>query len=428
MPQIPIALGSNVGDRRGYLDAALRRLRVEPHIRVVAVSPYYDTPPVDASADSQNYLNAAALLDTDLPPQAVLRIFLEIEHQLGRRRPATARAMGLYAPRTLDLDLLCYGDQIWDSPELTLPHPRMHERSFVLKPLADIAPNIVHPVLRQTVADLLADRPADERDAVKMPSFTEDSNRHLFAGVRVLVTGSTSGIGRAMATAFAERGADVLIHGYRSHEAAATVANQLRAYGQDCRAVMADLRQPAEVDRLAKEAWDTLGDGLGVLICNAGADTLTGELAKLSFDEKLETLLAVDLKATMRLARAIGDKMKAAGRGTILTMGWDQAETGMEGDSGQLFAAVKGAVMSFTRSLALSLAPQVRVNCLAPGWIRTAWGETASAAWHDRVRRETPLGVWGLPDDLAAAAVWLASPGANFMTGQTVRINGGAVR
>ncbi len=428
MPQIPIALGSNVGDRRGYLDAALRRLRVEPHVRVVAVSPYYETPPVDAVPDSNNYLNAAALLDTDLPPNALLRRFLEIEHQLGRRRPVAARRADLSPPRTLDLDLLCYGDQIWDSPELILPHPRMHERSFVLKPLADIAPDLVHPVLKRTVADLLADRPADERDAVKMPSFSEDSTRHLFAGVRVLVTGSTSGIGRAIATAFAERGADVLIHGYRSRETADTVASQLRAYGHDCRAVLADLRQPAEVDRLAKEAWDSLGDGLGVLVCNAGADTLTGDAANLTFEEKLETLLAVDLKATMRLARTIGDKMKAAGRGTILTMGWDQAETGMEGDSGQLFGAVKGAVMAFTRSLALSLAPQVRVNCLAPGWIRTAWGETASVAWQDRVRRETPLGVWGLPDDLASAAVWLASPGANFLTGQIVRINGGAVR
>jgi NAD(P)-dependent dehydrogenase (short-subunit alcohol dehydrogenase family) len=165
-----------------------------------------------------------------------------------------------------------------------------------------------------------------------------------------------------------------------------------------------------------------------VLVCNAGADTLTGEATKWSFDEKLEALLAVDVMATIRLARTIGARMKARGRGVILTIGWDQAETGMEGDSGELFAAAKGAVMSFTRSLALSLAPEVRVNCLAPGWIRTAWGETASAAWQERVRRETPLGVWGLPEDVAAAAVWLASPAAAFVTGQTIRINGGAVR
>ena len=136
----------------------------------------------------------------------------------------------------------------------------------------------------------------------------------------------------------------------------------------------------------------------------------------------------MDVKATMRLSRDVGARMKARGRGAILTVGWDQAETGMEGDSGQLFAAVKGAVTCFTRSLALSLAPEVRVNCLAPGWIRTAWGETASAAWQERVRRETPLGVWGLPEDVAAAAAWLASPAAAFMTGQTIRLNGGAVR
>jgi NAD(P)-dependent dehydrogenase (short-subunit alcohol dehydrogenase family) len=120
--------------------------------------------------------------------------------------------------------------------------------------------------------------------------------------------------------------------------------------------------------------------------------------------------------------------MKQRGRGVILTIGWDQAETGFDGDSGQLFAAVKGAVMCFTRSLAVSLAPQVRVNCIAPGWVRTAWGEQAGHEWQERVKEETPLGVWGLPEDVASAAVWLASPGAKFITGQTVRVNGGAVR
>jgi NAD(P)-dependent dehydrogenase (short-subunit alcohol dehydrogenase family) len=109
-------------------------------------------------------------------------------------------------------------------------------------------------------------------------------------------------------------------------------------------------------------------------------------------------------------------------------MGWDQAETGMEGDSGQLFAATKAAVMAFSKSLALSLAPEVRVNCLAPGWIRTAWGQDASTRWHERVRRETPLGRWGTPADVAAVARWLVSPAAAFVTGQVIRVNGGAVR
>src|SRR5262249_13796306 len=126
--------------------------------------------------------------------------------------------------------------------------------------------------------------------------------------------------------------------------------------------------------------------------------------------------------------REAGRRMKEAGGGVILNMGWDQAETGMEGDSGQLFGAAKATVMAFSKGLALTLAPEVRVNCLAPGWIRTAWGEAASAAWQERVRRETPLRRWGTPADVAAAARWLASPAAAYVTGQVLRVNGGAVR
>jgi 3-oxoacyl-[acyl-carrier protein] reductase len=136
----------------------------------------------------------------------------------------------------------------------------------------------------------------------------------------------------------------------------------------------------------------------------------------------------VDVRATLLLGREVGRRLKAAGGGVLLNMGWDQAESGMEGDSGELFAASKGAVMAFTKSLALSLAPEVRVCCLAPGWVRTSWGENASATWQERVRRETPLERWGRPEDVAAAARWLVSPAAAYLTGQVMRVNGGAVR
>jgi len=190
---------------------------------------------------------------------------------------------------------------------------------------------------------------------------------------------------------------------------------------------MADLASRDAGDQLVDRAWE-LWQGLDAWLHIAGADTLTGENARLPFDQKLDLLWEVDVVSTIRLCREVGSRMKAQGHGTIVTMGWDQAETGMEGDSGELFAATKGAVMAFTRSLALSLAPEVRVNCLAPGWIRTSWGESAPAAWNDRAIREAPLARWGTPEDVAQVACFLAGPAASFVTGQVVRINGGAVR
>jgi 3-oxoacyl-[acyl-carrier protein] reductase len=246
-------------------------------------------------------------------------------------------------------------------------------------------------------------------------------------GMRIAVLGSTSGIGRAVALELAGAGADVLIHGRSSRREADSLATKCRRFGVRAEVRMGNLADRAEGDRLVAEAWDLWG-GLEGWLHLAGADTLTGAGAKLSFDAKLDQLWAVDVVATMRLCRQVGARMNDAGGGAIITMGWDQAETGMEGDSGELFAATKGAVMAFTRSLALSLAPKVRVNCLAPGWIKTAWGESASAAWQQRVLRETPSARWGTPEDVARAARFLVGPDSDFITGQVVRINGGAIR
>ncbi len=400
MHQASIALGSNLGDRWANLTAAVRRLRAEPGSRIAAVSAFYETPPVGGPAGQGSYLNAALAYATDRSPDDLLQFLHRIERQFGRVRTVQD------GPRTLDLDLLLYDDLAIESPSLVVPHPRMHERAFVLVPLAEIASEVRHPVLGKTIGELLAGLAVENCVRLQSPPVATGG----LSGLKALITGSTSGIGQAIADRFREHGAEVITHGRRP------------AAGQH---IAADMRDTDQVDRLADAAW---GEGLDVLVCNAGADTLTGDAATWSFDRKLDELLAVDLKATIRLARNLGARMKARGRGAILTVGWDQAEVGMEGDSGELFAAVKGAVMGFTRSLALSLAPEVRVNCIAPGWIRTAWGETASPAWQDRVRRETPLGVWGLPEDVAETAVWLASPSARFLTGQTIRVNGGAVR
>jgi 2-amino-4-hydroxy-6-hydroxymethyldihydropteridine diphosphokinase len=370
----------------------------------LAVSRFWETAPVGGPPGQGDFLNAAAQLQTDLPPRDLLHLFLSIEHQEGRIR------RDRNGPRTLDIDLLLYGEAVLHEPDLIVPHPRMHERTFVLGPLAEIAPTLEHPVLHRTMVELLA-----------------QSGSQDLRGRRGVVTGSSSGIGRAIALALADRGAAVLVHCRHSRQRADQVRDQIRGKGAGSIVATADFHDPAARRRLVEEAWTQFGP-LDFWINNAGADTLTGEAARWSFEEKLEQLLAVDVTATILLSRAVGERMQAAGQGVILNMGWDRAETGMEGDSGQLFAAAKSAVMAFTKSLAVSLAPQVRVNCLAPGWIRTAWGESASSVWQERAIREAPLGRWGAPEDVAQLACWLVSPAAAFVTGQVIRVNGGAVR
>jgi 2-amino-4-hydroxy-6-hydroxymethyldihydropteridine diphosphokinase len=404
-----IALGSNLGDRRRHLDEALEQLRQRPGVTVERVSTYHETRPVGGPVGQEPYLNAAAVLQTALPPRELLEVLLNLEEQLGRVRA------GRHGPRTVDLDLLLYDQVVVDEPGLIVPHPRMHLRRFVLEPLAEVAATVVHPILGRTIAELLASLPV-----------VGSVSREL-TGLRAVVTGSSSGIGRAIALEFAAAGADVMIHGRRSRATVEEVAQQAQAFQVDALTALADLRDHQEALRLVDVAWQAWGR-VDVWVNNAGADTLTGDAAKWDFDRKLGELLAVDVGATVWLSREVGRRMRAAGSGCLLNIGWDQADTGMEGDSGQLFGLTKGAVMAFTKSLALSLAPEVRVNCLAPGWIQTAWGETASTSWQDRVLRETPLRRWGRPEDVAAAARWLASPAAAYITGQVVRVNGGAVR
>jgi 2-amino-4-hydroxy-6-hydroxymethyldihydropteridine diphosphokinase len=156
-----IALGANLGDRTATLTAAVQEIARLG--RIVAMSPLFDTDPV-GYADQPRFLNGVLLLDTVREPEALLDDLQRIEHELGRVR--TFRN----APRTLDLDLLFYGGRIIESERLTVPHPRLHERAFVLVPLAAVAPDFIHPVLRKRAGELLAalpDRggvvPSDER-------------------------------------------------------------------------------------------------------------------------------------------------------------------------------------------------------------------------------------------------------------------------
>lgn len=241
-----------------------------------------------------------------------------------------------------------------------------------------------------------------------------------------VITGSTGGIGRAIALTFAREGADVLIHGRRP-EAAKALAAEIHSLGRRAPIVLADLAEPAEIERLVTEAWTALGR-VDVWINNAGADILTGGNLRLPFAERLQRLLDVDLRGTVLCSHLVGRRMVEQGGGLIINMAWDQALSGGVGtESGQLFAAAKAGIIGFSKALARSLAPSVRVNCLAPGWIETDWGAGISRQLYERLRRQTPLQRWGTPEDVAAVALFLASEEASFLTGQVLMVNGGVV-
>jgi len=247
------------------------------------------------------------------------------------------------------------------------------------------------------------------------------------AGRGVLVTGASSGIGRAIALAAARAGADVAIT-YRINLAGAeSVTREIRDAGRQTAAIPLDLADQESLRAVGPAALAALGR-LDVWINNAGADILTGAAAALSTVEKLDRLLAVDVRGTMIASWHAAEVLTAQqDGGSIINMSWDHALSGMPGINPQLFAAAKGAVLAFSRSLARSVAPRVRVNVLAPGWIETSFAAGADERLRRKVADETPMKRWGTPDDVAGAAVFLASPAAAFITGQAILVGGGTV-
>jgi 3-oxoacyl-[acyl-carrier protein] reductase len=201
-------------------------------------------------------------------------------------------------------------------------------------------------------------------------------------------------------------------------------AAAVTALGRQAHVVSADLAEAAQHADLVRQCF-RWRERVDIWVNNAGADVLTGEAAELSFEDKLALLWRVDVQATIGLSRLVGERLRQSEGGSLVNIGWDQAEVGMAGDSGEMFAAVKGAVMAFTRSLAKTLAPEVRVNCVAPGWIKTSWGEQASDYWNDRAVGESLLARWGTPEDVARAVRFLVGPHSSFITGQIIHVNGG---
>jgi 2-amino-4-hydroxy-6-hydroxymethyldihydropteridine diphosphokinase len=157
-----LSLGSNLGDRAANLRAGIQRLSQLG--KILAVSSLYETEPVDTAIVQGWFLNCAVALETDLPPKRLLDGTLNLEEEMGRRRDQSK------GPRTLDVDILLFNGLVVGVQGLTIPHPAMQHRRFVLEPLAEIAPRLRHPVLKRTIAEMLADLP---QGAGAVRKFTE---------------------------------------------------------------------------------------------------------------------------------------------------------------------------------------------------------------------------------------------------------------
>ncbi len=252
-------------------------------------------------------------------------------------------------------------------------------------------------------------------------------NFHRFKNKNVVVTGSSSGIGRGLALAYANEGANVVVNYCHSKDKAEEVVNSIKLNGGNAIAIQADVSNSNHIQNLITEIQKVFGT-IDVWVNNAGADILTGSAVNLSLSEKLERLIEVDLKGTMNCSWAIAPIMQEQGYGVILNNSWDLAIHGFQGSNPQIFAATKAGILGFSRSLAKSVGPNVRVNIMAPGWIATEFIENDMADDYYQARiKEIPLGRFGKPEDVAGVALYLTSDDAAYITGEVININGGLV-
>ena len=264
-------------------------------------------------------------------------------------------------------------------------------------------------------------------------------NSHL-TGRTALVLGASGGIGRAVASSLAQNGADLILHGNTGRGRLEALLAELTTAQPESKihTMFADLTTESGRADLITDV-SAICYSPDILVLTAGLDLMGETLKQQTFEERLARLWQVDVVAAMQIARCFGQRMmqtrrervaidkksKSNKQGVIIFFGWDGVDCGMAGETAQLYAAAKGAVQGFARSFAKSVAPEVRVNCVAPGWIKTTWGETASAETNERVAAESLAQRWGTPKEVAELVYFLVSDAAAYINNQTICVNGG---
>jgi 3-oxoacyl-[acyl-carrier protein] reductase len=237
------------------------------------------------------------------------------------------------------------------------------------------------------------------------------------AGKNALVTGASGGIGGAIARGLHRAGAAVCLSGTRLDALDALAA----ALGDRARVVPADLADPADTDALVGKAQDAIGD-LHVLVNNAG---LTRDMLSMRLsDDQWQKVIDINLSATFRLCRAALKEMMRRRHGRIINI---TSIVGVTGNPGQAnYAASKAGIIGMSKSMAAEVAARnITVNCVAPGFIKTAMTDALNEAQQSKLLERIPAGRMGEPDDVAACVNFLASDEAGYVTGQTLHVNGG---
>ncbi|MDR2762729.1 MAG: SDR family oxidoreductase [Planctomycetaceae bacterium] len=240
----------------------------------------------------------------------------------------------------------------------------------------------------------------------------------------VLITGATGSIGQEIARQFGLAEATLLLHGNKNVEKLEQLACEINTKNNKVHTFIADFHRQNDLEKFIFDITTNF-PSVDTLINTAGLNLMSPEMSQTTFDKRLESILNLDVLATIRLSRRICDTMLKQGRGTIFFFGWDGVDYGWHGETAQLYGTAKGAIQGYARSLAETVSPQIRIRSISLGWIKTNWGKPQNNNFINRVKSDSLTQRLGEPREIAETVMFLTSESANYFDGINIRLNGG---